>query len=610
MECETIPANYTPCNLTYSTKWTPANQIVYINSSTTSTGSIILNASNIVLDCNGGTVIGNSTGRGIDFNFKNNITIQNCYFSNYTDAIYMSTSFNNTLNNIHIDKINRYGIYITKVNNTLINNSNISQAISTASSIQGIRFESSWGYNNIISNSIFSNIYQGIRFQSGNYNNTQLLTNNFSSMYDDAILILAANYTTVSNNRIVSGYNGVDFSGIYNNISNNYIEGFTHNGIDNKDNSDNFGILNGWNSLIYNNIINDTNLSSTNSIYIVSSNNNQVYGNTIYGRSNGISLEGNNSICYNNLVYGNTIQNANISLYSGCVNTNWSNNIITETKLYDVYFSSLFNNLFNLENSTFVNNIYSKKASFFGVLSNTSVKFTENLNYYANVTLNVGKFPYGSTLFNYNGLKNFKVTNNTFEYYNLTVNPQGYSFVDIFYSNQSLPVASDVKEWNQTIASGNRTIVLSYTTSTKWVKEVPIGTSDISYSYSSSTKTLTITCTGSGFTTQNMDNLKGASGFYNVYHDGVKQSPSSLSNYTATSCSQWDFSPNELYANYSPMVTNLLYVILATMIVLVFIFLVGKMLNNSAEWTVEYLVFLIIAIIIIGILLNFIAQYF
>jgi len=83
---------------------------LYINSDTTlclgfydipdadATGVIIINASNVVLDCNGSTINGTGSGYGIYNPGFDNVTIKNCTVMNYGYGIYLNSSDNNTIN--------------------------------------------------------------------------------------------------------------------------------------------------------------------------------------------------------------------------------------------------------------------------------------------------------------------------------------------------------------------------------------------------------------------------------------------------------------------------------------------------------------------------------
>jgi hypothetical protein len=120
VECGTVPT--VGCTLSASTTFVP--NTYYLNGS--STGALIINAHNIVVDCNGSTFIGNSTQEASNRCFygdlKNNITIENCNISTYERAINIRRSpdlklINNTINN------SEFGINFENNLNFIVNNS-------------------------------------------------------------------------------------------------------------------------------------------------------------------------------------------------------------------------------------------------------------------------------------------------------------------------------------------------------------------------------------------------------------------------------------------------------------------------------------------------------
>ncbi len=86
-------------------------------------GILIVNLSNVIIDCNNAQLIGkNNLGYGIYSNGYNNITIKNCVFENYTAGILFYSSSDNLIQN-NIANYNQYGILIqTGFNNNLLNN--------------------------------------------------------------------------------------------------------------------------------------------------------------------------------------------------------------------------------------------------------------------------------------------------------------------------------------------------------------------------------------------------------------------------------------------------------------------------------------------------------
>ncbi|MEM4714440.1 MAG: right-handed parallel beta-helix repeat-containing protein, partial [Candidatus Nanoarchaeia archaeon] len=143
---EVFATNISECtNITSSGKYT-------LNTNLTETQSgrnicIDIQASDVILDCNGFSITGNNVAgtKGIFSNSNNNITIKNCIISNYEDGIEFiatqnSTFFNNTIFNnlddgLDLDPLsnfanvsqnyfynNSYGVVLTNVSNSIIYN--------------------------------------------------------------------------------------------------------------------------------------------------------------------------------------------------------------------------------------------------------------------------------------------------------------------------------------------------------------------------------------------------------------------------------------------------------------------------------------------------------
>ena len=75
--------------------------------------NIIINSSDVVLDCDGATLNGNGSGYGIYLENKSNVTIRNCNVINYEYGIYLDSSSNNSIIN-NTANLNNYGILQTQ----------------------------------------------------------------------------------------------------------------------------------------------------------------------------------------------------------------------------------------------------------------------------------------------------------------------------------------------------------------------------------------------------------------------------------------------------------------------------------------------------------------
>ena len=179
------------CNITNSSGSFTLTDDTYVNTDSTlvanetcsisdsgASGVIIINASNIILDCNGTNLVGTSSGRGIYQESKNNVTIKNCNITNYDYGIYLKSSSNNIIYNNQADLNDYYGFFLySSSNNTLINN--------TASSNWGIfgygfRIYSDSNNNRLVNNTANYNEY-GFMLYSSSDNN---LTNNTANWND------------------------------------------------------------------------------------------------------------------------------------------------------------------------------------------------------------------------------------------------------------------------------------------------------------------------------------------------------------------------------------------------------------------------------------------
>lgn len=81
------------CNQTLT-----GNTTLTVNSTCNGTG-VIIGANNILLDCAGYYLTGNTTGIGVNITGYNNTVIRNCVISNFSYGIYLSNSNNTNLNN-------------------------------------------------------------------------------------------------------------------------------------------------------------------------------------------------------------------------------------------------------------------------------------------------------------------------------------------------------------------------------------------------------------------------------------------------------------------------------------------------------------------------------
>ncbi|KYK27271.1 hypothetical protein AYK26_04000 [Euryarchaeota archaeon SM23-78] len=134
----------------------------YVND-TNDDGLIIINKSNIVLDCNNASIIGNRNGKAIYNNGFDNVTIKNCNISSYDVGIEVLNCKNNNLTNNYAESNGR-GIVLDNVNDSHLWYNTIRY-----SHYDGIHlFNSS---NNLLDwNEACANVEADIRMQGGGAN--------------------------------------------------------------------------------------------------------------------------------------------------------------------------------------------------------------------------------------------------------------------------------------------------------------------------------------------------------------------------------------------------------------------------------------------------------
>ncbi|MCX6774328.1 MAG: S8 family serine peptidase, partial [Candidatus Micrarchaeota archaeon] len=185
-------------------------------SNASSSDCVMMNASNIVLDCAGYSIIGTSPddGRyGVYIPGKNNVTIKNCNIWNFSDGIRTSGGVSNSLiqNNTITDSVSGINIYVsgTNANNTIT--------------------------NNIIANTTGSDPYNygyGIRIyvSSGSATNNNITYNNISGT-TLGIYIPGAEDNRIANNIITNTYPigiALDTNSNGNNVNQNTISYVTY----------------------------------------------------------------------------------------------------------------------------------------------------------------------------------------------------------------------------------------------------------------------------------------------------------------------------------------------------------------------------------------------
>ena len=211
---------------------------LYLNSSTTlcsgiynltdsgEKGVIIINADDVVLDCNGSSLIGIKDGFDVLYAVHNigfkNITIKNCNFYNFTYGIYVKNSrnvtiINNTITSSKYSGISIHNSSLIKIINSTINSSAY-RGIDTHScsdvTIKNNKIISTfdcgihnWYTQNILieDNQIYNNIQQGIQLYE--CWNSSIINNEILSNTNRGVLLLFSRHNFIFNNSL--HFNGI-----------------------------------------------------------------------------------------------------------------------------------------------------------------------------------------------------------------------------------------------------------------------------------------------------------------------------------------------------------------------------------------------------------------
>ncbi len=350
-----IAENHASCGTIVTTSQTQTSNI-------TSTGDCIqLNASNIVFDCNGFSIIGNRFGVALYATTVNNITIQNCRIEGFNYSIWVNkTSASNFTGNTLLGG-NAGFVGSNTSNNSIERNTIMVNTTSGGSTIAGIVISNDTSSNisrNIINSTL--NGSSGISVSGGSlmeisyntinvsvspisgytaftvstYNDSRIIYNNISVIKGyRASWISASSYTNITNNIIFSNCvscNGIEIGPTavtYINFSNNNITAFSaaSRGVNLLTDADNITVSN-----------NTINVSGSTANYGVitsagSTENNITY-NIINSSGQGIWISSqNNTIKGNNIrVNSSSVSGIFLQVTSGGGNVIDSNIVVTE----------------------------------------------------------------------------------------------------------------------------------------------------------------------------------------------------------------------------------------------------------------------------------------
>jgi len=225
---------------------------------------VIINKSNIVLDCNNSWLYGPNLNFGIRVFDKTRVIIKNCKLTNYEYGIYLrNSSFNNIINNTFENNV-VYGIFLRNSdNNKVINNSLLGN-------IGGVylRAHNNILYNNLLSDNSISGFEVDVSDNNEIFSNKIINNNNAYGVW-----LKNSKWNLFSNNSITRHRYGV------------FLQSSDNNKINNNEVQNNSEI-------------------NMRGVYIQASNDNDIRGNTVTRNFHGIVLDGasvTNIIEYNNL---------------------------------------------------------------------------------------------------------------------------------------------------------------------------------------------------------------------------------------------------------------------------------------------------------------------
>ena len=377
---------------------------------------LIIGSPDVILDCDGHTISGTSTGSysGVWIQPYNNITLRNCtiinfgetaiegqgifangynftiennYIYNCSDGIDINLNgivSNNIIENLTGTEIT--GIMVTGSNNNLTIANNIIRNInrSAATSIYGIRL----GASNVtvINNDIYD-VGNSNTTSAGVYtlntDDSNISYNNLSSITGSAISLWFSDYNTIDNNIIsnISFYGlGIEATSSYNNLSNNNIS-----------NTRSYGVyFQGPNNLLYNNSIYSI---SSGGVYVYSTDI-EIISNSIYDTSSiGVAVDSvDRTIISNNTFYNNSVAiyigGSDSGLISGNSVYDFMDSNVAIYLAYSLY-NRLENNYINGENTTATVGIIVTTSSYYNNLTNNEVEKTEQGIYSSSSSQNI-----------------------------------------------------------------------------------------------------------------------------------------------------------------------------------------------------------------------------
>ena len=246
-----------------------ANKDTTFNTGTYSVNfGVIINKSNIFLDCNNSWLYGPNLNFGIRIVNKTGVTVKNCKLTNYEYGIYLRKSnYNNIIDNEFSDNI-AYGVFLRESNNNgVVGNTFLRN-------LRGVYLQTSQS-NIVYDNTLTDNSVAGVNLD-GSFSNEVVLNQIINNDNAYGVWIRNSDKNIINSNHIREHRYGI----------------FTQNADKN---------------IIKNNIVKDNTDTTKIGMYLQNSNENDVQGNTVTNNFHGVFLE--LSSVTNNIEYNNIFNN-------------------------------------------------------------------------------------------------------------------------------------------------------------------------------------------------------------------------------------------------------------------------------------------------------------
>jgi len=325
-------------NTTFGDKVANSSGIYYVNNDTllctgtylTNLSMIVMNASNITLDCNGANLSGDrtSTDYGIQIVDRDFVTVKNCIVDNFGSSFYLSgTTDNASIDNNTMTNMYNYGVYLYNLYSNGNNITNNHIIVPASGGNYGVYLY--YADNNFISGNNISADDDGVYFYYASYNT--LVNNSFTSRLDNGVYLYVGNYNNLFNNSAISSFDhGFYITSDWNNFTGNNASNNSQSG---------FYLNSAYNNFVNNNASRNTYYG----YYLAGGDNNIFTNNTAYGNVRHgfyLSTNSNANIMRNNLVYGNSYGSTSYYGYGidSCTGNRIENDTIYGNGLYGIYF--------------------------------------------------------------------------------------------------------------------------------------------------------------------------------------------------------------------------------------------------------------------------------